>query len=169
MTDLDRPSIAFDDPQPERPGDRPRGTPAQAVLAGGAFFVAAGFTFVELVYGIASLMHVGDEVVMLPTWIVLSIVMLTVGIGVGRGKLWAVRLFRWLSFVSMALYLPLLVLALYLNAGPIPIDRGLAVVMFVSAVVKLLPFIIIYRALRKVRWLDPDSLPHEWEPPYIQR
>jgi hypothetical protein len=153
----------------ERPGNRPPGAPLQAGIAGGAFFLGAGLTFVELVYSAALLSGVGDGDVTFPAWIVLSILMLTIGIGVGSGKRWTIRLFRWLSFGAIALYLPLLALALYLNAGPTPIDTGLAWVMFAFAVVKLPCFVILYRSLRQLRWLDPDSLPHEWEPPFRQR
>jgi len=156
-------------PADERPGNRPPGAPRQAAIAGGAFFLAAGFTFAELLYGAASLAGVSQPEVILPGWIVLAIVMLTVAIGVGQGKLWAVRLFRRLSYGAMACYLPILALAFYLNAGAAPIDTGLAWVMFIFAVIKLPCFVIIYRALKQVRWLDPESLPHEWEPSARQR
>ncbi|WP_256259832.1 hypothetical protein [Burkholderia ubonensis] len=153
----------------ERPGNRPPGAPRQAVIAGGAFFLGVGLSFAELVEGAASLQTVAFDDLFMPAWVVLAIIMLTVSIGIGSGKLWAVRMFRWLSFGAMALYLPLLALACYLNAGRSPIDPDLAFVMFVFAVVKLPCLIIIYRAIRRLRWLDPDSLPHEWEPPLRQR
>jgi hypothetical protein len=156
-------------PSDERPGNRPRGAPKRAVIAGCAFFVGAGFTLTELLFGAASAFGIDHGDVLVPGWVCLSAIMLTVAIGMGAGKLWAVRLFRWLSFGAMALYLPLLGLAFHLYAGPTPIDSGQAVVMFVMAVVKLPPLFILYRAIRTVRWLDPASLPHEWEPPYIQR
>lgn len=156
-------------PSDERPGNRPRGAPKPAVIAGGAFFVGAGFTFTELLLGMASAFGIDHGDVLIPGWVCLSAIMLPVAIGMGAGKLWAVRLFRWLSFGAIVLYLPLLGLAFYLYAGPRAIDPGLAFVMFVMAAVKPLPLFIIYRAIRTVRWLDPASLPHEWEPPYIQR
>lgn len=153
----------------ERPGNRPPGAPKQAAIAGGAFFLGAGLTFVELVDSAAALMGISDDDVFLPAWVVLAVLMLTVGIGVGSGKRWAVRFFRWLSFGAMALYVPLLALAFYLKAGPTPVDADLAWVMFAFAVVKLPCLVVIYRAFRQLRWLDPDSLPHEWEPPFRQR
>ncbi|WP_231716650.1 hypothetical protein [Burkholderia ubonensis] len=153
----------------ERPGNRPPGAPRLAVIAGGAFFLGVGLTFAELVEGTASLKGIHYDDMIVPAWAVLTIIMLTVSIGIGSGKLWAVRLFRRLSFAAMALYLPLLALAFYLNAGRTPIDQDLAFVMFVFAVVKVPCLIIIYRAIRQLRWLDPDSLPHEWEPPLRQR
>ncbi|GAB2914203.1 hypothetical protein GCM10027093_60870 [Paraburkholderia jirisanensis] len=148
----------------EQPGNRPPGAPRQAAVAGGAFFLGAGLTFAELVASIASFMGISYDDLILPGWIVLSVIMLTVGIGIGGGKLWAVKLFRWLSFGAIALYLPLIAFALYLNAGSAPIDIDLARVMYVFAVVKLPALVVIYKAIRQVRWLDPKSLPHEWEP-----
>ncbi|WP_282512248.1 hypothetical protein [Burkholderia cepacia] len=153
----------------ERPGDRPRGGPRPVIVAAVGFFLGVGFSITELILGMASAFGIDHGDVLLPGWILISVIMMPVGVGMGAGKLWAVRLFRWLSFGAMALYLPLLGLAFYLHAGPAPIDPGQAIVMFVSAVVKLPPLFILYRAIRTVRWLDPDSLPHEWEPPYIRR
>ncbi|VWC74152.1 hypothetical protein BLA39750_00753 [Burkholderia lata] len=153
----------------ERPGDRPRGGPRPVIVAGIAFFFGVGFSLSELILGMASALGIDHGDVLLPGWVLISVIMMPVVVGMGAGKLWAVRLFRWLSFGAMALYLPLLGLAFYLHAGPQAIDSGQAVVMFVMAVVKLPPLFILYRAIRTVRWLDPASLPHEWEPPYIQR
>ncbi|WP_460908128.1 hypothetical protein [Paraburkholderia jirisanensis] len=155
--------------QTERPGNRPRGAPRQAAIAAGAFFLGGGLTFSEIVEATTSLTTIRFDDLFLPAWIALSIIMLTFSIGMGAGKLWAVRLFRWLSFGAMALYVPLLLLALYLNAGPRPIDPGFAPVMFVFAVIKAPCFVIIYRAIRQLRWLDPRSLPHEWEPSALQQ
>lgn len=50
------------------------------------------------------------------------------------------------------------------RAGSTPIDSGLAWAILGFAVVKLPCLFIVYRALKQVRWLDPASLPHEWEP-----
>ncbi|WP_240766776.1 hypothetical protein [Paraburkholderia flava] len=153
----------------ERPGNRPPGAPKQAAIAGGAFFLGVGFTFVEILFATASLTGTSQPSLILPGWIALSVIILTVSIGLGKGKLWAVQWFRRLSYGAMACYLPILALAFYLDAGPTPIDDGQAFMMFVFAIVKLPSFIIIYRALKQVRWLDPASLPHEWEPPWINR
>ncbi|ABM49453.1 hypothetical protein BMA10247_A1055 [Burkholderia mallei NCTC 10247] len=87
-----------------------------------------------------------------------------VSIGMGRGKLWAVRLFRWPSYGAIVCYLPILAAGVLLDAGSTPIDSGLAWAILGFAVVKLPCLFIIYRALKQVRWLDPASLPHEWEP-----
>lgn len=79
----------------------------------------------------------------------------------GRGKLWAVRLFRWPSYGAIVRYLPILAAGVLLDADSAPIDSGLAWAIPGFAVVKL-PCLFI--ALKQVRWLDPASLPHEWEP-----
>ncbi|AIV68429.1 hypothetical protein Y028_4702 [Burkholderia pseudomallei MSHR62] len=82
----------------------------------------------------------------------------------GRGKLWAVRLFRWPSYGAIVCYLPILAAGVLLDAGSAPIDSGLAWAILGLAVVKLPRLFIVYRALKQVRWLAPASLPHEWEP-----
>jgi hypothetical protein len=38
---------------------------------------------------------------------------------------------------------------------------------FLFCALEPIAFFILFRALRRVRWLDPKSLPHEWEPPSV--
>ncbi|KGS34923.1 hypothetical protein X945_1758 [Burkholderia pseudomallei ABCPW 107] len=86
-------------------------------------------------------------------------------IGMGRGKLWAVRLFRWPSYGAIVCYLPILAAGVLLDARvPHRSIQGSRGAILGFAVVKLPCLFIVYRALKQVRSLDPASLPHEWEP-----
>lgn len=121
-------------------------------------------TFVEWLELGATATAYAESDALLPGWIALAGLMLAVSIGMGRGKLWAVRLFRWPSSGAIVRYLPILAAGVLLDAGSAPIDSGLAWAILGFAVVKLPCLFIVYRALKQVRWLDPASLPHEWEP-----
>lgn len=88
--------------------------------------------------------------------------------GMGEGKLWAVKLFRWSTHAAVGLYLAIVACGIYIYARETSADTALAWVIFILAIIQLPGFFVIYRAFRRVRWLDPKSLPHEWEPPARQ-
>jgi hypothetical protein len=103
-------------------------------------------------------------------WITASVVLLLPIIGMGQGKLWAVRAFRFGAYAALICYLPILAAAFYLFFGEAPrlqdpMAPDMAVIQFIFCALEPIAFFILFRALRRVRWLDPNSLPHEWEPP----
>lgn len=147
-----------------RPGNRPAGAPPQAIPAGMAFFVAVGTTFMELFDCLGDVVGFASENYRFEEIAVAAAIMLTVGIGIGKGKRWAVRLFRSLSYAGMAALAAVLAFGAFLTMGAHPLDACLAWVIFAFAVVQIPLYVVIFRALRRVRWLDPESLPHEWEP-----
>ena len=95
-----------------------------------------------------------------------TILLLAIG-GMGEGKLWAIKFFRAMTRAAAGIYLAIVVCGVYLYfySRPTSGDAILAAVILILAIVQLPLFFVIYRALARVRWLDPKSLPHEWEPP----
>jgi hypothetical protein len=148
-----------------QPGDRPRGAPREAAIAGGLFCAVVALLLAEL-YGVLSDLTGYDfGAFMLVEVAIGSAMLLVIAGGVGSGKLWAVRLFRWSTHVAALLYVLIFACAIYLVAGKAPVDSGLGWVVFIASLVELPLFFVIYRALNRVRWLDPKSLPSEWEAP----
>lgn len=153
-----------------RPGDRPRGAPTSARPALVAWYLLVGST----VTNIASLapFATGAEhgsYLIVGVIIASLLILLPVG-GMGQGKLWAVRAFRFGAYATLACYPPILAAAFYLFFGEAPrlqdpTAPDMAVIQFIFCALELIAFFILFRALRQVRWLDPNSLPHEWEPP----
>lgn len=73
-------------------------------------------TFVEWLELGATATAYTESDALLPGWIALAGLMLAVSIGMGRGKLWAVRLFRWPSYGAIVRYLPILAAGVLLDA-----------------------------------------------------
>jgi hypothetical protein len=158
----------------QQPGDRPRGAPRAAVSALVAWYLVIGLTIVEIAEFLPILLGVEHGSFLLPGIVVASAFILSAIIGIGQGKLWAVRLFRWSVYAAAGCYLPILAMALYafLGAGPRQLDPtapDMAIVQFIFSALEPIGFVILFRALAKVRWLDPTSLPREWEPSAITR
>ncbi|WP_321952928.1 hypothetical protein [Paraburkholderia bannensis] len=148
-----------------RPGDRPRGAPRRAALAGGIFCAVFALLLAEL-YGVLSdLIGYDFGAFMLVEIVVGSAMLLLVAGGMGSGKLWAVKLFRWSTHVAALLYVLIFAGGIYLLSGKSPVDSGLGWLVLVASLIELPLFVVIYRALDQVRWLDPKSLPSEWEAP----
>jgi hypothetical protein len=107
-----------------------------------------------------------DYAMLIPVEIVAgtTILLLALG-GMGSGKLWGIKFFRVMTRVATGIYLATVVYGLYVWFRPASGDATLATVILVIAIIQLPLFFVIYRALARVRWLDPKSLPHEWEPP----
>jgi hypothetical protein len=77
-----------------QPGDRPRGAPREAAIAGGLFCAVVALLLAEL-YGVLSDLTGYDfGAFMLVEIVIGSAMLLVIAGGVGSGKLWAVRLFR---------------------------------------------------------------------------
>lgn len=147
------------------PGNRPRGAPRGALKGVAAWYLLVGASVVELANLLPFATGAGPTSYMIAGVALAAVVTVTVTGGIGAGRLWAVRLFRWTSLVAAGLYLPILAAGIWLDSGDPPPDGGLAFVIFSFAVLKLGCLALLFATLRRVRWLDPSSLPHEWEPP----
>lgn len=152
------------------PGDRPRGAPPAAKPALAAWYLLVGMTCV----GIAEFLPLftgGDHgAFFMVGWPVAVAVIIPIIGGIGAGKLWAVRLFRWTVYGAAACYLPILGIAIYAFLGNAPREHDplapyMAEMQFIFSVVEAIALYVLFRAFRRVRWLDPRSLPKEWEPP----
>lgn len=147
------------------PGNRPRGAPLPAARAAGAFAVVFALLLAELYGCLSDLVEFHFGRFMLGEIVIGVIILLLLLGGLSSGKLWVIRLFRASTYLAALLYLVIIACGMYLYSGKTPIDPGLALVILVLSIVQLPLFIAIYRALARVRWLDPKSLPSEWEPP----
>ncbi|MGI4797125.1 MAG: hypothetical protein ACRYG8_24345 [Janthinobacterium lividum] len=87
--------------------------------------------------------------------------------GLRRGDLWGIRLFRSLAWCLIGLVAVNLVAALMLSAsivGPsLPGARGTGEFTMIATLACLVAVVILIRGMQRIRWLDPHSLPHEWE------
>jgi hypothetical protein len=149
----------------ERPGNRPPGAPADVGIAAGAFFVAAGGTLIELYSCAADLAGFDFADYALAEIALCFSLMIAVGLGLRTGKLWAVKLFRRTTHAAALLCPAAIACAVWLAAGTAPPDPALIWIVVALAVFQIPSFIVIYRIFARVRWLDPESLPSEWEPP----
>ncbi|WP_206958096.1 hypothetical protein [Trinickia acidisoli] len=101
----------------------------------------------------------------LAMWLGISAVLLTILAGMGRGRLWAIKLLRGSTYAVTALYPVIVAYAIHMRSGTSPFDTPFASIVFISSAIQLPLFFVIYRAFKRVRWLDPKSLPDEWEAP----
>ena len=152
------------------PGDRPRGAPRAAVPALVAWYLLIGITCVEIAEFLPFFTGSDHGAFLLPGWVSAAVLVLLVIVGIGGGKLWAVRLFRWAVYGAAACYLPILGIAIYAFVGEGPQQQDslapdMAIMQFILSALELIAFFVLFRAFARVRWLDPRSLPKEWEPP----
>ena len=128
--------------------------PAMALMVSGYFFGSAEDALMANFF---------------PYIAVLSVLMLTTIVGLRRGDLWGIRLFRGLAWVLVALIVVVLLasLALWRDA----VGHGLTgakesgTFVLIAVAVCCVPAFILLRGLHRVRWLDAHSLPNEWELP----
>ena len=151
--------------QTELPGNRPRGAPLPAARAGGAFAVVFALLLAEFYGCLSDLVEFDFGRFMLAEIVIGATILLLLLGGLSSGKLWVIRLFRASSYLAALLYVVVIACGVYLYSGKTPIDSGLALVILVLSMIQLPLFIVIYRAFAHVRWLDPRSLPSEWEAP----
>lgn len=107
---------------------------------------------------------------MLPGLIFAFCATIPVIIGLRYGKIWSIRVFRITSYLMAVCYFPILASTFYLWLwkGALKVDSlapDLAIMFFIFSAIEPVGFFFLFRALKRVRWLDPTSLPHEWEPP----
>ena len=149
------------------PGDRPRGAPRVAIKGFVAWYLVIGASCAELANLVPFVTGAGPTAYMIAGVVAASLIIVTITVGLGLGRLWAVHLFRATALIGAILYLPILGAGIWLDSGDPPLDPGLGFVIFVFAAMKLIGLAVLFDTLRRVRWLDPASLPHEWEPPSV--
>ncbi|WP_229743715.1 hypothetical protein [Aliidongia dinghuensis] len=86
-------------------------------------------------------------------WPLTTAFIITVAGGMGAGKLWAVRLFRWSAYGAAACYLPLLGVAIYAFTADAPrqlapLAPDTAITQFIISALELIAFFVLFRALR---------------------
>lgn len=152
------------------PGDRPPILPWAAIPAYAIWFLLMGSDAAEIAALLPYVTRVAPFSYKLQELFIVSAIVLSIMIGMRYGKLWSVLLFRYCYYTAAAVYIPILGAAFYLRASSEalqidPYAPYLGNVIFVFSAFELIGFFIVFRALKRVRWLDPNSLPHEWEPP----
>lgn len=104
----------------------------------------------------------------IPLVALIAVPIIAVALGMRNGQPWSLRLFRLLAVLGVAALAGDVVAGLLLTFGMIGSTRhdylSGEFLLMASAVLAVLVF-LIFRALRRVRWLDPYSTPEEWEPP----
>jgi hypothetical protein len=147
----------------DRPADRPSGMPGNARFAGAGI----GFGIVFIVADIAAVAAGNDMNVyfglagyaFLP---LIVVVVLTLAL-LNSGKLAIIRALRALAAgITVAYAAAIAVDAL--RALLYPLDEVLLSAVAGVMLVMFSPLIwLMWRDFRRSRWLDPRSLPHEWE------
>lgn len=147
------------------PGDRPPGLPGNARFAAGG--VIAGLIFVTI-NGAAAISvctnNTPDFLTLLgPVFVPLIVCCVAVMWLVNTGKLALIKSFRILALAVTLLYGAGLIADLALVAA-YGAERTAPAIMGGAALLLLSPLIILmWRDFRRCRWLDPASLPAEWE------
>ena len=150
---------------------RPKGMPAAAIPAFISLYLLLGAVPAMALMVSGYFFGSAEDALManfFPYIAVLSVLMLTTIVGLRRGDLWGIRLFRGLAWVLVAMIVVVALAGLALWRGGV--GRGLTgatetgAFMLIAAALCCVPAFIMRRGLRRVRWLDPLSLPNEWEP-----
>lgn len=154
----------------EVPGNRPPILPQAALLAGAAWYLLATFIGAEIALLMPYVTGAAPVAYEFELLVVGVFIVFPVAYGMRNGKLWAVRLFNYISYAMAVLYVPILISTFYLwfSGAALKVDAlapDLAIVFWIFSGIELVGFSVLFRALKRVRWLDPNSLPHEWEPP----
>jgi hypothetical protein len=144
----------------ERPHARLAGLPGNARFAATGFVFGVIFIAVDIIAIIAG--ENADLYFTLAEYIFLPLIILAFAVLflLSSGRLLFVRLFRWSAIALTLAYLAAIAwdALLYLRQGlPTPVLAGGILVLFSPLLM------MMWRDLRRSRWLDPSSLPHEWE------
>ena len=151
---------------------RPKGLPAAAIPAFISLYLLLGAVPAMALMVSGYFFGSAQDALMtnfLPYLAVVSILMLTVIVGLRRGDLWGIRLFRGLAWVLITMIGVVALAGFALWSGGV--GHGLTgaketgAFILVAAALCCVPAFILLRGLSRARWLDPLSLPNEWEPP----
>lgn len=148
---------------------RPRGVPRAGLPAGIGFYIlGCGVPDIAAMLYVVFI-HAQPQffVSCLPYLIAAQcVIILPFGIVLYRGNLVVLRVFRFLCFgleVMEAVIVIASILCIFLS--PSGMYRIIGIVALVFSVLMSPLAFFMHRALTRVRWLDPKSLPSEWEPP----
>jgi hypothetical protein len=146
----------------ERPGNRLPGMPGNSRFAGAGVM----FGIILVTANVVALVAGSDadeffrlgEIVMFP---LVAVVVLIV-IVLNTGKLWVVRAFRIIAIVVSAAYSVAIIVdgvAAFSSSG----EAGAGMIDAILLILISPLMFLMWRDFRRCRWLDPNSLPHEWE------
>lgn len=155
----------------DRPRDRPRGAPTAALYKVACICLLSALVpdTAWLLFGAEqnsyyfALKHIG---LFFPLQIVIMLAVMTM---TALGKRKGVFMMYWGGYGIMALYLANLIAFLWLSTTifftkPYHYQAGTALIMAAVFLAIGGPMVILgWNGLRHIRWLDPNSLPHEWE------
>lgn len=149
----------------ERPGNRPSGIPGNARFAGGGVIIGIIFIVINLAadYSVYT-NNPGDYFGSLtPVFFPMVFICVLLAFLLNTGKLIFVKLYRQLAVIVTAAYIG----SILLNTGMI-LDYGLdrAFLAMIGAIILVLlspVLFLMWRDFRRSRWLDPNSMPSEWE------
>ncbi|HQT59990.1 MULTISPECIES: hypothetical protein [unclassified Acidiphilium] len=152
-------------PTTERPGNRPFGIPANARWAGvpipGFLAIAIAALDAWTVWRNASpatYFHYGK--IMFFPLIAAGVLMAW---ALNSGKLVMIRLWRVFARLVVVAY-ALLAVIFIAELAVYPVSRAFGAVIGLIILLLTAPFFLLMRRdFRRSRWLDPDSLPSEWE------
>ncbi|MEE3501152.1 hypothetical protein [Acidiphilium acidophilum] len=152
----------------ERPGNRPGGIPENARYASAAVGVFALSTEGLLVNYLVYINKSNQLFVYGEPFIFIAVpVMMAVLYSLRSGRLFFIKLFVSFCQLTYIVYGLNWIISIFQTFYYNDIRNGLAV-SNILLLVLISPFVyLMHRALKRSRWLDPKSLPHEWEIPAI--
>jgi hypothetical protein len=153
------------EPKSQMPGDRPRGVPGNARFAGAGVVSGILFIFVALCADYSVYTNNPADYFGVAAPLLFPVVIFGTAVAwlLNRGKLVFVKLFRKLAELVSAAYVATIILGIF-QVLYYKWDRPLITVMGIILLVVFSPMqLLMWRDFRRCRWLDPNSLPSEWE------
>ncbi|MDE2319296.1 MAG: hypothetical protein KGK02_06315 [Rhodospirillales bacterium] len=147
------------------PGNRPYGMPGNARFAGGGVAIGIMFIVINLAGNYSVYTNVPGnyfgviDIVLFPLGVLCGLLALLLN----TGKLIIIKLYRKLAMLVSVGYVGAILLNVaqivyYKWDRPVMAAIGTIILLLVSPVLFLM-----WRDFRRSRWLDPQSLPSEWE------
>jgi hypothetical protein len=148
-----------------KPGNRPPGLPGNSRFAAAGGIVGLIFITIESAAMISVYTNNPQDFFncLEPAFLPLIGLCLLVTFLLNSGRLIFVKLFRWLAVIVTYLYagVALLTIVQLLAYG---VERALIDAVGLVVLLLLSPLLgLMWRDFKRCRWLDPKSLPHEWE------
>ena len=150
---------------------RPPGFPRAGVPAFLCLYLLLGIVPALALTLLGYLLHSPDDQLLgnfVPYVAGVSALLLTTVIGLGRGELWDIKLFRAIAWLLIGFMIVDAAAAIAILVGAVGIQPGARTTAFFAIAVVVgccLPAGILLRGMWFVRWLDVNALPHEWEAP----
>jgi hypothetical protein len=149
----------------EHPQNRPRGAPKNALYTVGMSGLLVVFSAIDSLSNYTVAQNEFQNFLDQASYIIfIGPICLVVYLRyAGNGKISTIKLIRKLVFFDTLWMIFNILWALYLIIT-IDLDYSSPCVGGILLYVIMTPFLIrMYRGMRESRWLDPNSLPHEWE------